>query len=240
MLSFENFYQLNETPDTVNNELPNGVEVSLNWKESNAYAFGFFNPDPQIDIGNLRGKLVMQEDDATGFDKTHSFVFRRFLEIHKRQDLRKHFEESDVRQILKPSGRIWLAVMVKGKPINVISFWCAPNEVKSHHIKEIMNWFVMGEEDSPNTFLEFLGKSQSLIPVTEFEEPTEEVKLSKREKEKLQMQAAQKHLMSGSHKNPHFGSSKQSSDAVRAGERSFAEYRNKLDPSGFHGESYIA
>jgi len=240
MISFKDFYILKESPDTVLNELPDGSEIQLPWNHPHSYSFGFFNPPRSLNIDELRGKLVMEEEGKTGSQKNHANVLFDFLKTNDRLDIIDSIKNLDARKLMRPAGRIWVAInhiKPEDGTLNIISFWCPPYDVTTEHLKEILNWFLIGEEDYDRTFLEFIDKSKSLIPMSQFKESPKPQKLSKQEREEIQRKESEKHTKGGE-KNPDFGSRKEVSDAKKAGERSSAEYKQKLDPHGFHGESY--
>lgn len=239
MISFKDFYTLKESPDTVLNELPDGTEIRLNWENSQSYSFGFFNPPSTLDVKDLRGKLIMEDEGKRGSQKNHANVLYDFLQTNDRLDLIDSIKNLDARQLMRPAGRIWVQInKVNGEgTVNIISFWCPAYDVTSKHLQDVLNWFLIGEEDYDKTYLEFIGKDKSLIPMTEFKESSKPQKLSKEEKAEIQRKESEKHTTGGK-KNPDFGSKKQATDADKAGERSYAEYKQKLDPYGFHGESH--
>jgi len=237
MISFKDFYFLKENPDKVINTLPDGREVKLKWENNHSYSFGFFNPDTSLDVGNLRGKMVIEDEGTQGYDKLHAFILMKFLKHNKRTDIIEAIKNEDARQILNPAGRIWVGVPLDGNIVNIISFWAPVYEVKLAHIKQILNRFILGEEDYDKTFVEFVGKDKSLTPLSQFKEISKPKKISKQEQAEIQRQQSEKHIFGGN-KNPDFGSKKQARDADKAGERSYAEYKQKQDPHGFHGESY--
>lgn len=238
MLSFKNFYYLKENPDTVENKLPDGKVIELSWDDQESYSFGFFNPDPSIDIGKLRGMLVMQEEGLSGGRKTHASILMDFLRINNRLDIVDEIKDEDVRVMLQPCGRIWVSTNVQGEYVNILSFWCPIYDVNFSQIKQVLDWFLIGEEDYDRTYVEFLGKKRDLIPLTMYKDVSKPKKISKEEQAEIQRQKSEKHVLGGE-KNPDFGAKKQSVDAQRAGEKSYAEYKQKLDPYGYHGESYV-
>lgn len=237
MISFRDFYFLKENPDTVKNVLPDGREIELGWDDPQSYSFGFFNPNPSIDIGDLRGKMVMEEEGRQGGRKTHAHTLMDFLKSNNRMDIVDLLKDEDVRQVLQPAGRIWVGIPIQGGVVNAISFWCPNYDVTWNEIKQILNWFLIGEEDYEKTFVEFLGNKKTLIPLSKYQDSKKPKKISKEEQAEIQRQQSEKHVIGGK-KNPNFGAKEQARDAERAGERSYAEYKQKLDPHGFHGESY--